>query len=95
MDGRERRLWVKGIAQSPPVGIPHSSDRSLVASNDIKDVDPAVSRGAAKECSPEREGLLPNSFRARVSSPFRDPCRGRLLLPFGSGGGAPKALATG
>jgi hypothetical protein len=34
--------------------------------------------------------LVPRSYAGTV----RDPCRGRLSLPFGSGGVAPKALAT-
>ena len=46
---------------------------------------------------PTLTGVLPNALRSPRPSAwtFCDPCRGRLSLRFCSGGGAPKALATG
>ena len=47
--------------------------------------------------NPGLTGVLPNALRSPLPSAwtFCDPCRGRLSLRFCSGGGAPKALATG
>jgi hypothetical protein len=48
-----------------------------------------------KSIGPNAQGRVAQLALRACAGTFRDPCRGRLSLPFGSGGGAPKALATG